>query len=85
MYISTSHSIGETVYYYSAADDSVTRAKVVQISYLKSEDGEDVSYRISAHGFDDLLHATDAQLYSRPESAFYRNPLPVREPEAVAV
>ena len=84
MYISTSHRIGDTVYYYSAADDTVTRAKVVQISYLKSEDGEDVSYRISAKGFDDFLRATDDQLYSRPESAFYSNPLPVPEPEAVS-
>jgi hypothetical protein len=82
MYISTSHSIGETVYYYSADQDSVRRAKVVQITYIKTEAVDEVRYCIRIRDSEELREVSDDTLYTRPESAFYSNPLPV--PEAVS-
>jgi hypothetical protein len=85
MYISTSHGIGETVYYYDADNDSVDRAKVVQITYIKTEAIDEVLYAIRIRGSHELLQVKNDTLYSRPESAFYSNPLPAEvkaaEPE----
>lgn len=77
MYIHSSYHIGETVYYYDADNDSVDRAKVVKISYLKTVDIEEVQYSIRIRGSNELLQVTEDTLYSRPESAFFSNPLPV--------
>ena len=78
MYISTSQNIGDTVYYYDADNDSVDRAKVVQITYVKTEAIDEVLYAIRIRGSHELLQVKDDTLFSRPESAFYSNPLPVQ-------
>ena len=81
MYISTSHSVGDTVYYYDADNDSVDRAKVVQISIIQTTAVDDeVRYLLKIRGAAELLHCAEETLYSRPESAFYSHPLPVAEP-----
>jgi hypothetical protein len=76
MYISTAHNPGDTVYYYEADSDSVTRAKVVQITYTKTSGSEEVRYSIAIRGTSRLLQVPEYELYTRPESAFYSNPLP---------
>ena len=78
MHISTSQNIGDTVYYYDADNDSVDRAKVVQITYVKTEAIEEVRYAIRIRGSHELLQVKDDALYSRPESAFYSNQLPAQ-------
>jgi hypothetical protein len=76
MYISTAHNPGDTVYYYDADNDSVTRAKVVRVICIKTKDEEEVQYSIAILGSAELLQVLEEDLFTRPESAFYSNPLP---------
>jgi hypothetical protein len=82
MYISTAHNPGDTVYYYDADNDSVDRAKVVQVTCIKTKDAEEARYSIAIRGSAELLQAPEEALYTRPESAFYSNPLPPTEAPA---
>jgi hypothetical protein len=77
MYISTSHNVGDTVYYYDADNDSVDRAKVVQINIRRGFKTDEISYRLRIRGSTELIDCAESTLFSRPESAFYNNPLPV--------
>jgi hypothetical protein len=76
MYISTAHNIGDTVYYYRADHDDVTRAKVVQVICIQTKDAEETRYSIAYRGAMALIQVPEAELYTRPESAFHSNPLP---------
>ena len=73
MYISTNHSVGDTVYWYSPINDTVVRAMVQQISYVKSATLDEVRYTLAVRGTDEAIHCDADSLYSRPESAFYNN------------
>lgn len=82
MYISTAHNPGDTVYYYDADNDSVDRAKVVQVTCIKTKGTEEVRYSIAIRGSAELLQVPEETLYTRPESAFYSNPLPPKDEPA---
>ena len=73
MYISTNHSIGETVYCYFQSTDSVVRAKVTKMIYVKSKYIDELRYTIAIRGTGEQIECDSESLFSRPESAFYNN------------
>ena len=77
MYISTSYNVGDTVYYYDADNDSVDRAKVVLITIRRGFKADEIRYTLRIRGATELIDCAESTLFSRPESAFYHNPLPV--------
>ena len=71
MYISTTASIGQTVYVYSPETDAVTRGIVRAITVQETADSTVAMYRIE--GGNDFMLVKDDRIYTSPELAFYRN------------
>lgn len=79
-YIDTSHSVGNLVFFYDAASDSVRRLRILAIVAKATEKGYAPGWEVRYHAAPadakgtsieaSVLTYSDAELYSRPECAF---------------
>jgi hypothetical protein len=78
MYISTNHSINDTVYVYDKETDSVQRGTVTEIHMTKCVHDEHLTYLVAFR--DGASIAYESDIHNGPDLAFYRNPMPASEP-----
>ncbi len=79
-YINTSHSVGNIVFFYDAASDSVRRLRVLAIVAKATESGYAPDWEVRYHAVTanatgtgieaSVLTYSDGELHSRPEYAF---------------
>lgn len=87
MYLSTRHYIGDTVYFYDAASDCVTRATITEIRVTQYKHATHTAYALEVKTEDGPMAVTrdEDSLHDSAAAAFRANPLPVpaEEPEQV--
>lgn len=84
MYINTSHRVGDTVYVYDDSTDTVMRGTVLRIDASCTALGYSSDWNLSflvktksGYGAQQFQSRNEDELYTRPEAAFYDNPLEV--------